>query len=103
MGSIPELGSWTEFRHHLKWNEGHIWISSQPLLITELHTFCYKYVILDSRNKRKKLELINWEQGLDRIADLPKLEVRNKSKFVSQYRHVALRDSIIMEQQSGLH
>mmetsp|Transcript_5298 Transcript_5298/g.8930 ORF Transcript_5298/g.8930 Transcript_5298/m.8930 type:complete len:117 (+) Transcript_5298:471-821(+) len=49
----------------MKWTEGHIWVSERPL-ITNNYYFQYKYVLLDE----EKTNLIAWERGVDRIADL---------------------------------
>ena len=32
VGSIPELGNWKEFKCHMKWTEGHIWVTERPLV-----------------------------------------------------------------------
>ena len=65
LGSIPELGKWKEYKHHLKWTEGNIWESVSPLT-THSFFFQYKYALLD----KNATELINWEKGIDRLADL---------------------------------
>jgi hypothetical protein len=30
-GSIPQLGSWKEFKCLLKWTEGHFWVTEKPI------------------------------------------------------------------------
>ena len=45
VGNIPELGTIEERRHSLKWTEGHIWVSTKPL-ITRRPTFQYNYVMV---------------------------------------------------------
>ena len=65
LGSLPELGKWTEFKHHLVWTEGNVWESVTPL-VTHSYYFQYKYALLDKNGT----ELINWEKGIDRLADM---------------------------------
>ena len=63
VGSIPELGSWREYKCHMQWTEGHVWVTKNPL-VTSKSYFSYKYVLFqESKVKR-------WEKGIDRIADL---------------------------------
>jgi len=64
LGSIPELGSWKTYMHHLEWTEGHIWVSEDPLL-TKYPYFAYKYVLLDD----EKTTFIGWETGINRLCD----------------------------------
>lgn len=66
VGSIPELGDWSTYKHELQWTEGHVWLSKQPLTTTQ-RFFSYKYVVLD----HGKVQM--WEKGVDRIADLATL------------------------------
>lgn len=68
LGSIPELGSWKELKCHLKWTEGHIWQMTQPF-VTAHANFTYKYVLMDN----EMTEMVRWESGIDRIAELPLL------------------------------
>lgn len=68
LGSIPELGSWKELKCHLKWTEGHIWQMTQPF-VTSSPSFAYKYVLMDN----EMTEMVKWESGIDRIAELPLL------------------------------
>ena len=65
LGSIPELGEWKYFKHHMQWTEGNVWISKEPLM-TSSYYFSYKYATLDENCS----QLIGWERGVDRIADL---------------------------------
>ena len=44
----------------LKWTEGHIWVSQEPL-VTNMRHFSYKYRVLTEG------ALTNWERGVDRI------------------------------------
>ena len=32
LGSIDELGNWKDHKCHLKWTEGHIWVTETPIL-----------------------------------------------------------------------
>jgi|TARA_B110000285_G_scaffold103158_1_gene117378 hypothetical protein len=64
LGSIQELGAWKDYKHHLKWTEGHNWVSEKPIE-TKNSCFFYKYVLLQDLTEFK-----GWERGMDRIADL---------------------------------
>ena len=66
-GSLDELGCWKSFHHTLKWSENNIWVSEEPLITNKAH-FSYKYIMLGP-NKN----ILNWEQGINRIADMEKL------------------------------
>ena len=66
LGSIPELDKWKKkgpFRHPLRWTEGDIWVSKEPL-VTSNYFFHYKYAIVEDNG------VIGWERGVDRVADL---------------------------------
>jgi len=79
LGSIPELGMWKDFKCHMRWTDGHIWVTEKPL-VTNRYFFQYKYVLLD----KERSNLIAWERGVDRIADLeilPKVLHSNTHKF----------------------
>jgi len=65
LGSIPELGLWKDIVCHLKWTEGHIWVTEKPI-ITSHPYFNYKYMQLDDDKKT----MVKWEAGIDRIVDL---------------------------------
>jgi hypothetical protein len=65
LGSIPELGKWKEFKYHLQWTEGDVWESITPL-VTHSFYFQYKYALLEEKGTK----LINWEKGIDRLADM---------------------------------
>jgi hypothetical protein len=44
LGSIPELDKWKKkgpFRHELRWTEGDVWVSKEPL-VTSQYFFHYK-------------------------------------------------------------
>ena len=56
---------WKEFKCHMKWTDGHIWVTDKPLVTNHAY-FQYKYALLD----KEKSNLIAWERGIDRIADL---------------------------------
>lgn len=59
-GSLPELGEWQTHKYMLKWTEGDVWVSEQPLITSERHFF-YKYRIIHGG------ALKHWECGIDRI------------------------------------
>ena len=65
LGSIPELGSWKEFKAHMVWTEGHIWKTTEPIITSE-PMFSYKYALLDGENDQAQ-ELQQWERGVDRL------------------------------------
>lgn len=65
LGSIQELGKWKEYKHAMKWTEGDVWVSKEPL-ITNSFFFSYKY----SWFEKEGYQLVGWERGVDRIADL---------------------------------
>ena len=65
VGSIPELGLWKELKAHMTWTEGHIWVLDAPIVTNEPY-FSYKYVLMDN----DKEDMVKWESGIDRIADL---------------------------------
>ena len=65
LGSIPELGGWDKEKimHHLKWTEGHKWVSEVPIVTTESF-FRYKYIICHD------LKFKDYERGIDKVAEL---------------------------------
>ena len=65
LGSIPELGSWKKIMCHLKWTDGHIWVTEEPIMTSQPY-FTYKYMMLDD----EKATMVKWEAGIDRIVDL---------------------------------
>lgn len=65
LGSIQELGKWKEYKHAMKWTAGDVWVSKEPL-ITNSFFFSYKY----SWFEKEGFQLVGWERGIDRIADL---------------------------------
>lgn len=55
----------------LRWTEGDIWVSKEPLVTSE-YFFHYKYAIVEDN------KVIGWERGVDRVADLEILpDMRN--------------------------
>ena len=32
IGSLEELGQWNEYKCHLRWTEGHLWVTDKPIL-----------------------------------------------------------------------
>jgi hypothetical protein len=35
VGGIEQLGFWKEFKCHMKWTPGHLWVSESPVLIQQ--------------------------------------------------------------------
>ena len=64
VGSIGQLGNWKDFKAHLKWTEGHVWVLPNVSISSSNCVFQYKYVVLDGGKAGR------WEQGFNRIADL---------------------------------
>jgi hypothetical protein len=62
MGSTPETGVWKDLKYHLKWTKGNYWKSASPLMVSKSY-FKYKYVVVQQG------KIVEWEQGIDRIAD----------------------------------
>lgn len=63
VGSTKELGAWKEYKCKLIWTKGHIWKSEVPFEVSE-SVFQYKYVLVEEDGS------IQWEIGINRIADL---------------------------------
>ena len=63
-------------RVHLQWTSGHNWVSKEPF-VTNKRYFQFKYVLL------KDMQLVHWERGIDRIADLEILDDNGSSSFFS--------------------
>ena len=63
IGDIDELGKWSDFKCHMKWTEGHIWVCD-TLVIQDKPQFSYKYVLMKDGQPQQ------WERGQNRIADL---------------------------------
>lgn len=84
VGSIPELGNWKEYKHKLLWGNGHVHLSTTPLITSE-SCFKYKYVILENGKMK------SWENGIDRIAELDFLPQR-QSPETKNLRHVQTDD-----------
>jgi len=76
LGSIPELGSWKTLKCHMTWTEGHVWQMCEPV-VTHHSFFTYKYVLMD----KNKTEMVRWESGVDRIADLRVLPERGHQEI----------------------
>ena len=55
IGDIPQLGANKDLKHSLKWTDGHIWVSEQPLT-TSTPYFSYKYVKVDGKNHNKVMD-----------------------------------------------
>ena len=97
MGGIEQLGFWKEFKCHMKWTANHIWVSDTPVLIGNTQSiFQYKYVLINGDKK-----LLNWERGVDRIADLsilPSTSLLNNKVFEKMvpigrsYKNVEIQD-----------
>lgn len=62
VGSIPELGNWKQFKAHMKWTDGHVWVLEN--LPVHVQYFQYKYVVLNNGQPDR------WEQGINRIGDM---------------------------------
>lgn len=67
-GSLDGIGMWKKFTE-LQWTQGDIWVTKEPIS-SNVHFFRYKYVLFDKVEKK----LIQWERGIDRIADMAILE-----------------------------
>lgn len=90
VGSIHTLGNWTEFKCHLTWTNDHVWTSVKPVLISEQEDiFQYKYVVLHENDHR----LLDFEKGLDRVADLKILPEIKSPKEDNVIKNVELVDT----------
>ena len=72
VGSLPEMGSWKDFtKVKMQWTDSQSWVSMEPVRINfdSPKTFQYKYVIVNHRG-----DLIRWESGINRIAELDLLD-----------------------------
>jgi len=65
LGCTENLGSWKTPMYFLKWTQGDVWVSEQPVLMRDRFYFQYKYAAIQD-----KREIVGWERGVDRIADL---------------------------------
>ena len=84
VGSIPELGEWEQEKSlKLVWTDGHYWTNPEPLLVSDPYFF-YKYQFTDEEDE----ELLVWERGIDRIADLRILPCKQ-----AEYKEVTLTDT----------
>jgi hypothetical protein len=78
VGDIPELGNDLNLkRHPLKWTEGHIWVSEQPL-VTKTPNFRYNYIMIDQKSGK---QVDNDEKGIKRICDLASIGSHGQSAF----------------------
>lgn len=72
VGSLPEMGSWKDFtKVKMQWTDSQQWVSVEPIRVNHdsPKSFQYKYVIVNHRG-----DLLRWEGGVNRIADLDILE-----------------------------
>lgn len=76
LGSIPDLGNWKTPVYPLTLTTDNLWISKMPLITKDAY-FCYKYAIF------KGADLIGWETGVDRIADLVVMPDHRKYKYTN--------------------
>ena len=97
VGSIEEMGCWHDFsKIKMQWTESKQWVTMEPIRIFKNTTkqFEYKYVIVNYRG-----DLIRWESGMNRIADLeilPHIEVENAKKV---FERVVSSDSKEINQE----
>lgn len=68
LGNYDDLGDWKIPKYFLKWTEGDVWVSNKPLVVKR-NFFNYKYAAI-----KEKTEIVMWERGVDRIADLDIME-----------------------------
>jgi len=64
MGCTENLGEWKRPTYFLKWTPGDVWVSQRPVVM-KCNYFQYKYAMIENRT-----EIVGWERGVDRIADL---------------------------------
>lgn len=83
-GSIPALGDWKVFTE-LQRTNGDFWVNMEPIM-SDIHFYRYKYVLFDSNQKA----LIQWERGIDRIADLGVLDQIDRIPGTSRIVHRTL-------------
>lgn len=81
IGDIEELGSWKQVKVVLKWTEGHIWATEEPLKLKHKF-FRYKYVVVNSKGAK------TWEKGRNRICDLRILASEQEGR-----KQVTLKDT----------
>jgi len=74
------MGKWTDFNKvPLKWSAGNWWVTEEPIRIASpartgaQSWFQYKYVMVTQAD-----ELVQWESGINRIADLSLLNATVK-------------------------
>lgn len=68
VGSIPELGQWKQFKAHMKWTSGHVWVLENQQINAPY--FQYKYVVLNNGQPDR------WEKGINRIGDMVLLQAQ---------------------------
>jgi len=63
----------------MRWTEGHVWVLDEAIQTQQPH-FTYKYVLMEDD------EILKWESGIDRIADLELLPdlTKKTSDFVKK-------------------
>ena len=83
VGSIPQLGNWQDVLCHMRWTEGHVWVLDEAIQTQQPH-FTYKYVLMEDD------EILKWESGIDRIADLELLPdlTKKTSDFVKKQQQM---------------
>jgi len=74
LGNLDALGHWKTPLYFLKWTEGDWWVSEKPLIVKNTHHFNYKYAMIEN-----KKQIVGWERGVDRIADLVIMQESNFS------------------------
>jgi hypothetical protein len=96
VGEIDELGNWQDFEKcTMKWTEGHVWETEN--LIVKKPFFLYKYVVMKGK------EVVKWEKGANRIADLhvlPDMEGFDQDLF-SRSSSISLNSMVIKSVASG--
>lgn len=88
LGSIPELGNWKEFKAHMKWTDGHIWETKEPILTTA-ESFRYKYALVDG-DEDEVQTFLHMEKGIDRIINVNHLTPQQGSS--AKITHLHLND-----------
>lgn len=76
LGSISELGTWKQPVYPMTLTTDNLWVSKMPL-VTRDNYFTYKYAVF----KNNGADLIGWETGVDRIADLVIMPDHRKYKY----------------------
>ena len=63
IGSLHQLGDWTEFLGKMHWTNSHVWKFKMVCQMNQ--SFEYKYIILNQDKVTQK-----WESGENRVMDL---------------------------------